>query len=95
MIGSMPNSSAMSHGLLKAVLEGLQAQKNNIDENIARVQSLVGIVSKRRGRPPKQEQTLGGGGGFPGPFRRRKFSLATRKKMAEAQRKRWAEIKGR
>jgi hypothetical protein len=61
-----------------------------IDAEIARLQSarslLVGTASgKRRGRPPAS--------GSAGAPKRRTMSAAGRKRIAEAQRKRWAKQK--
>jgi hypothetical protein len=47
-------------------------------------------VQKRRGRPPKEIQALPLA---PTPGTRRPFSAATKRKMAMAQKKRWAEKK--
>lgn len=60
-----------------------------IDAEIARLQSaralLAGTVSKRRGRPRTS--------GSPAATKKRTMSAAGRKKIAEAQRKRWARQK--
>jgi hypothetical protein len=69
---------------LTAALEGLELQKKRIDEQIRRVKALLG---KRTARPvaavaPSTEK--------PG---RRKLSSAARKRIAEAQKRRWAEYR--
>ena len=59
----------------------------------------VGSMTKRRGRPPKWLASVKAEAGSPAvreslePKNGRRFSAATRKKMAEAQRKRWAARK--
>jgi hypothetical protein len=69
----------LDHEILAAAIEGFEAQKKHIDTQIAEIR-----------------QKLGGGGSAepaatPGPGRkRRKMSAAGRKRIAEAQRKRWA-----
>ena len=56
-------------------------------------------AAKRRGRPPKwltehRQVAVGDSAASPLPLRKRRpFSAATRKKMAEAQRERWAARK--
>src|SRR5260370_12246913 len=87
----MPLPPAISKDILTAALAGLEAQKKTIDQHILQVRTLLGTAPKRRGRPPKKAQTFGGGGDVPTPFKKsRGMSAATRKRMAEAMRKRWA-----
>ncbi len=89
----MISPPAISDDILNAALTGLEAQKRMIEEHILEVKQLLGTAPKRRGRPPKNAlapQTLGPA---PAPRKRRKFSAETRRKMAEAQRKRWAAAK--
>ena len=77
------------------ILAELRSEKERLDEAILTIERLAsGSLGKRRGRPPKwiarakKAATV-----FAAPKKRRKFSAATRKKMAEAQRKRWAQRK--
>ena len=75
------------------ILAELRSEKERLEEAILTIERLAaGHLGKRRGRPPKwmagakEATTL-----FEAPNKkRRKFSTATRKRMAEAQRKRWA-----
>ena len=74
------------------ILAELRAEKERLEEAILTIERLAaGHLGKRRGRPPKwmagakEAATL-----FEAPKKRRKFSAATRKRMAEAQKKRWA-----
>jgi hypothetical protein len=73
------------HGLLEAALEGLILQKERIESQIREVRSLLG---RRRGAAsaaaPEATQT--------GP-RKRELSEAARKRIAAAQKKRWAEYR--
>lgn len=77
------------------ILAELRSEKERLEEAILTIERLAaGHIGKRRGRPPKwmasakEAATL-----FASPKKRRKFSAATRKRMAEAQRKRWASRK--
>jgi hypothetical protein len=69
--------------LLAAALEGLELQKRRLDDQIAEVRSLLGKGTGRRGRPP-------GSGVKRGPGR---MSVAARKRIAAAQKRRWAEYR--
>jgi len=58
------------------------------------IEALNGSTGKRRGRPPKNKTVVGHDGPFPmTPKKRKGFSAATKRKMALAQKKRWAAIK--
>jgi hypothetical protein len=68
--------------LLEAAIRGLEARRDAISAEIDKL------------------KVLRGGGGFPGPFLvsapvkpRRKMSAATRKRMAEGQKRRWEAVK--
>ena len=57
------------------------------------IEALSGSTGKRRGRPPKNA-VVEKDGPFPmTPKKRKGFSAATKRKMALAQKKRWAAIK--
>jgi hypothetical protein len=73
----------LSNEVILAAIEGFQLQKKQIDTQIAELrQELNGY------RPESVGETLT-------PVRRRKkFSAASRRKMALAQKARWAKIKG-
>ena len=77
--GKVPDQS-----LLTAALEGLELQKQRIEEQIREVRSLLG--KGRRGRPPG----TGNGAQKRGPGR---LSTAARKRIAAAQKRRWAEYR--
>jgi hypothetical protein len=84
--------------VLNAALHGLEAQKQTIERQIEQVRSLLGIRAdgqKRRGRPPKSAATVPTEAAAPvrSARRRRGFSAATRARMAEAQRKRYAALR--
>ena len=67
------------HSLLTAALEGLELQKQRIDEQIQEVKLLLGKRSGP-GRPPGAGQQRGPG----------RMSAAARKRIAAAQKRRWA-----
>jgi len=82
------------------ILAELRTEKERLEEAIVTIERLaVGSLTKRRGRPPKWLANVKAEAGSSGvresaePKKRRRFSAATRKKMAEAQRKRWAARK--
>ena len=88
-------SGGLDKSVLTAALEGLEAQKRRLEENIMQVRLLLGMGSGRRGRPPKALAALGTPAvAARGGRKRRKFSAETRAKMAAAQKKRWAAVKG-
>ena len=71
--------------LLEAALEGLLLQKQRIEEQIRHVRALLG---NRRG--PGRISALNGVEATPG---KRQLSDAARKRIAAAQKKRWAEYR--
>jgi hypothetical protein len=66
-----------SSSLLEAALEGLEAQRRRVEEQIQEVRSLLG----GRGQSTTGRQA---------PAGRRQLSAAARKRIAAAQKKRWA-----
>ena len=73
----------LTNEIITAAIEGFEAQKQRIDEQIAGLRSiLTGCVTETAATP---EGT---------PRKRGKFSDATRLRMREAQQLRWARIKG-
>ncbi|MGC9970741.1 MAG: hypothetical protein ABSE56_09140 [Bryobacteraceae bacterium] len=78
-------STVKDSGLLQAALEGLEAQKQRIEEHIRQVQAMLG---RRRGRPPASAKAAP-----EKPAGKRKLSAAARKRIAAAQKRRWAEFR--
>jgi hypothetical protein len=85
---------------IHSILAELRSEKERLEEAILTIERLaVGSLTKRRGRPPKWIASAKAEAGpaltsdTETPRKRRKFSAATRKRMAEAQRKRWASRK--
>jgi len=75
--------STFNHSILEAALVGLEAQKSRIEAQIAEVRALV---PSRPGQAATTPEAI--------PGKRRKFSALTRRRMKEAQRRRWAKIRG-
>jgi hypothetical protein len=78
----------------------LRSEKERLQEAILTIERLAASsLGRRRGRPPKwlanvkADLAPSPASKATAPKKRRKFSAATRKKMAEAQRKRWASRK--
>jgi len=87
----MPQPTAVSSELLQSALMGLEMQRQRIEEQIAQVRAMLG--KRGPGRPPasvsQPEVTMAAV-----PRKRSKFSAEARARMAEAQRRRWAQKKG-
>jgi len=71
--------------LLRAALDGLEAQKSRIEQQIKDVQGMLG---RRRGRPAAAAAATA-----PPARRKRRLSAAARKRIAAAQKRRWAEYR--
>ncbi len=78
----MPKRTTLDPALLQAALEGLQMRLTQVNDSIAAVKSMMG------GRAPKAAEK-------PAPKPRRVLSAAARKRISEAQRKRWAQIRAK
>lgn len=97
----MPRSgnTIRNHSLLAAALEGLELQKQRIDEQIREVRVLLGKSPARLGRPPgsaRPSSSAGPGGSGAGSGAKRsagRLSSAARKRIAAAQKRRWAEYR--
>jgi len=72
--------------LLQAALEGLEAQKARIEEQISQVRAMLG---QRRGRPPAAAAAPAAAK----KATRRPLSPAARRRIAAAQKRRWAEFR--
>ncbi len=70
--------------LLAAALEGLELQKQRIEDQIREVRGLLGLGAGKRGRPPAAATKKTGPG---------RLSAAARKRIAAAQKRRWAEYR--
>jgi hypothetical protein len=74
-------STKLSHEIIAAAIEGFENQKNRLD---AQIGELRAMLNGRRTESPAAE---------PPEHIRRRISAAGRKRIAEAQRKRWAATK--
>lgn len=81
-----------NHSLLSAALDGLELQKQRIDEQIEEVRSLLGKNSARRGRP-SGSTNKGFKNNGSAVKRRAPLSASARKRIATAQKRRWAEYR--
>jgi hypothetical protein len=84
-------SAAPSREILEAALHGLEAQRQKLDEQIAEVRSLLG---RRVGRPPKGDALSHSVSSVPVVVKKKRgLSAEARKKIAAAQKKRWAAFR--
>jgi hypothetical protein len=75
--------SSHDQNMLAMALIGYESEKKRIDERIAEIRAKLG-----RGKGPKAAAP---DAGATAPKKRRKLSVAARKRIAAAQKKRWAE----
>jgi hypothetical protein len=71
----------LNHEIITAAIEGFLAQKHHIDAQIAELRAMLSGGSAQPATPATARR------------KRRKMSAAGRARIAEAQRKRWAEKK--
>jgi hypothetical protein len=74
-------SVKLSSEIITAAIEGFESQRKRLDSEITELRGML-----HGGRPRPAAESLKG--------RRRKMSAAGRRRIAEAQRKRWAATKG-
>lgn len=77
--------SLQDTAIYAAALEGLELQKQRIDEQIQQIRSLLGGKRLKAASPA--------GAVADKPVRRRRLSAAARKRIAQAQKRRWAEYR--
>jgi hypothetical protein len=76
---------------LTKVIAELRAERSAIDEALAALDRIArATMGKRRGRPPAWLAAAGGAEETGEPRKKRTLSPEVRKKMAEAQKRRWA-----
>jgi cell division septum initiation protein DivIVA len=85
---TLSSNTLSDPAFLNAALEGLESQKQRLEEQIAEVRQLLGKsggrkASRSAAAPAAEED------GRP----KRQMSAAARKRIAEAQKKRWAEYR--
>jgi hypothetical protein len=79
-----------SETILQAALEGLEAQKGRVEQQILEVRRQLGLGSGRRGRPPGTKNAVAEG---KRPRKRHKISKEGRERIAAAARARWAALR--
>ncbi len=86
----MPRGKQLDRSILEAALRGLESRLGDIDEKIGEVKRLLG----GRGRPRRQAQSRPGEvTDRPARRKRRVMSAAARKRIADAQKRRWAQFR--
>jgi hypothetical protein len=87
-IGMAKLTAAPSREILAAALQGLEAQREKLDEQISQVRSLMG---GRRGRPANAsaDRSTGEQTGR----KKRVLSAGARKRIAAAQKRRWTAFR--
>jgi hypothetical protein len=74
----------LTNEIINAAITGFEAQKTRIDAQIAELRAMLDGGTKRTSAATPETHTL----------KRRKFSAAARRRMKEAQQRRWAKIRG-
>ena len=85
-----PRKSLHNESFLRAALEGFELMKQRIENQLTEVRSQLGLGGGKRGRPPGSKNKKAPVGRPPG--KRRKMSASARKRIAAAQRLRWAKF---
>ena len=73
----------LTNEIITAAIVGFEAQKRQIDVQIA---ELRGMLDGNRPQPAATSESA--------PRKRKRFSAAARKRMKEAQQRRWAKVRG-
>jgi hypothetical protein len=76
-------AAKLTNTIIEAAIAGFDAQKKSIDAQIAELRGMLTGTSERSAEEAPAKGT------------RRKFSAASRKRMREAQKLRWAKIKSK
>lgn len=76
--------------ILEAALQGLELQRQKLDDQIAQVRSLLG---RRVGRPPKSGGSAASAVAAGSSSPKRMLSEEARKRIAAAQKRRWAAFR--
>jgi hypothetical protein len=80
------NSAAPHHEILEAALQGLEAQKHKLEEQISQVRSMLGGRLVKSAKAP----VWNGSSVSSGTGKKRILSPEARQRIAAAQKKRWA-----
>jgi hypothetical protein len=91
----MPRQRSLSPDILEAALAGLEAQRQQVEEQMASVRRM--LRQRGAGRLVRRAapilKRIAGAATLPTSSRRRPMSTAARKRIATAQKKRWAEYR--
>ena len=79
--------------ILEAALQGLEAQRERLDEQISQVRSMMGQRAGRPSRGSAAEASPEGASKSSRERKRRILSPEARKRIAAAQKKRWATFR--
>ena len=90
-----PRKNQQNDMLLQAALEGLELQRRKIEENIAHVRSLLGAAGDERRSPAPRTVNTKADTASNGRRKRAPLSEAAKKRIAAAQKRRWAEYRKR
>jgi peptidoglycan hydrolase CwlO-like protein len=91
-----PSSASPNKEILEAALHGLELQRDKLEQQIAEVRSLLGTAPARRGRPRKNSAETGSSAAAKtasATRKKRTLSPEARKRIAAAQKKRWASFR--
>ena len=77
-----------NQALYQAALEGLEIQRQKIEDQMRQVRAMLGV-----GRPGRKPQAASPAPAAKPAGKKRELSAAARKRIAAAQKKRWAEFR--
>jgi len=83
-------SAAPSREILEAALHGLESQREKLDDQISQVRAMLG---GRPGRPARNHSAPAAQAANGASRRKRVLSPEARKRIAAAQKKRWAAFR--
>lgn len=86
-------SAAPNKEILEAALQGLEGQKQKLDEQIAQVRAMIGGRATRPSKGVGSGVGSGSGGSARTGRKKRVLSPDARKRIAAAQKKRWAAFR--
>ena len=85
-----PAKNTQDDSILHAALAGLEVQRQKIEDQISQVRAMLAGGAKRRGRSPGKKTAGTNASSGNG---KRTLSAAARKRIAAAQKRRWAEYR--
>jgi peptidoglycan hydrolase CwlO-like protein len=86
-------SASPSKEILEAALQGLETQRQKLDEQISQVRSMMGQSSPRSAKRAGSEGGESAATSNQSGRRKRVLSPEARKRIAAAQKKRWASFR--